>query len=373
MFNTLLELYQHSIHAYSSNKCFSMYGGEALTYRDFADRVDSLIETFVASGLSHGDKIALLSNNMPNWGAVYFAAAISGMVIVPILPDFSGAEIDRIILHSEAKALVASDKLYTKVSKEVIAQLQVVIRSMNLGVISSHSDAPRGTIRDPKEEDLAAIIYTSGTTSRPKGVMLSHKNLCSELAMVSILQPVYQNDVFLSILPLSHTYECSLGMLLPFMWGASVIYLDKAPTAAVLLPILKEVRPTIMLSVPLIIEKIYKNKILRQLSANRLMRWLYRKEWGRKWLHRIAGKKLMKLFGGRIRFFGIGGAKLDGTVERFLFEGKFPYAIGYGLTETAPVLAGVNPSMVRHQSTGPMLEGVQARLDNVKSSSKGRT
>nr|WP_310789144.1 AMP-binding protein [uncultured Alistipes sp.] len=365
MFNTLLELYQHSIHAYSSNKCFSMYGGEALTYRDFADRVDSLIETFVASGLSHGDKIALLSNNMPNWGAAYFAAAISGMVIVPILPDFSGAEIDRIILHSEAKALVASDKLYTKVSKEVIAQLQVVIRSMNLGVISSHSDAPHGTIRDPKEEDLAAIIYTSGTTSRPKGVMLSHKNLCSELAMVSILQPVYQNDVFLSILPLSHTYECSLGMLLPFMWGASVIYLDKAPTAAVLLPILKEVRPTIMLSVPLIIEKIYKNKILRQLSANRLMRWLYRKEWGRKWLHRIAGKKLMKLFGGRIRFFGIGGAKLDGTVERFLFEGKFPYAIGYGLTETAPVLAGVNPSMVRHQSTGPMLEGVQARLDNV--------
>lgn len=365
MFNTLLELYQHSIHAYSSNKCFSMYGGETLTYRDFADRVDSLIETFVASGLGYGDKIALLSNNMPNWGVAYFAAAISGMVIVPILPDFSGAEIDRIILHSEAKALVASDKLYTKVSKEVIAQLRVVIRSMNLGVISSDPDAPRGTIRDPKEEDLAAIIYTSGTTSRPKGVMLSHKNLCSELAMVSILQPVYQNDVFLSILPLSHTYECSLGMLLPFMWGASVVYLDKAPTAAVLLPILKEVRPTIMLSVPLIIEKIYKNKILRQLSANRLMRWLYRKEWGRKWLHRVAGKKLMKLFGGRIRFFGIGGAKLDGTVERFLFEGRFPYAIGYGLTETAPVLAGVNPSMVRHQSTGPMLEGIQARLDNV--------
>ena len=91
MFNTLLELYQHSIHAYSSNKCFSMYGGEALTYRDFADRVDSLIETFVASGLSHGDKIALLSNNMPNWGAAYFAAAISGMVIVPILPDFSAS------------------------------------------------------------------------------------------------------------------------------------------------------------------------------------------------------------------------------------------------------------------------------------------
>ena len=154
--------------------------------------------------------------------------------------------------------------------------------------------------------------------------MLSHKNLCSELAMVSILQPVYQNDVFLSILPLSHTYECSLGMLLPFMWGASVIYLDKAPTAAVLLPILKEVRRgSTMLSVPLIIEKIYKNKILRQLSANRLMRWLYRKEWGRKWLHRIAGKKLMKLDGGRIRFFGMSEAKLRTEVSASCSKGNF--------------------------------------------------
>ena len=342
-----------------------MYGGESLHYRDFAQRVETLIETFADTGLGAGDKVALLSNNMPNWGVAYFAATISGMVIVPILPDFSKEEIDRIIQHSEAKALIASDKLYTKVSKEVVDNLSLVIRSMNLGVIAQRSVGPRRTTVDPKPNDLAAIIYTSGTTSRPKGVMLSHDNLCSELAMVSILQPVYQEDVFLSILPLSHTYECSLGMLLPFMWGASVVYLDKAPTASVLLPILKVVRPTIMLSVPLIIEKIYKNKILKQLSANWLMRWLYQRNWGRRWLHRIAGKKLMKLFGGRIRFFGIGGAKLDATVEQFLYEARFPYAIGYGLTETAPVLAGVNPSMVRHQSTGPMLQGVEARLDNV--------
>lgn len=364
-FNTLRELYVHSVRAYGSNPCFSLYGGEALSYVDFANRVDSLVETFLAAGLRGGDKVALLSNNMPNWGVAYFAATISGMVIVPILPDFSGSEVDRIIRHSEARALVASDKLYTKVSKEVLGELDLVVRSMNLGVISAREDAPRGTVTEPQPDDLAAIIYTSGTTSEPKGVMLSHRNLCSELAMVSVLQPVYPTDIFLSILPLSHTFECSLGMLLPVMWGASVVYLDKAPTASVLLPILQAVRPTIMLSVPLIIEKIYKNKIVPQLSSNRLMAWLYKKEWGRKRLHRIAGKKLMKLFGGRIRFFGIGGAKLDARVEQFLFEGRFPYAIGYGLTETAPVLAGVNPTMVRHQSTGPMLQGVQARLDNV--------
>lgn len=365
-FNTLRELYLHSIETYGSNRCSSLYGGERLTYDDFARRVDALTETFVAAGLGAGDKVALLSNNMPNWGVVYFTAAIHGLVIVPILPDFSGPEIDRIILHSEAKALVASDRLYTKVSKVVIAEQDLlVVRSKNLGVISHRKAAARGVVSVPRSEDLAAIIYTSGTTSEPKGVMLSHGNLCSELAMVSVLQPVYPTDIFLSILPLSHTFECSLGMLLPFMWGAQVVYLDKAPTASVLLPVLRVVRPTIMLSVPLIIEKIYKNKVLPQLSANRLMRWLYDREWGRKWLHRIAGKKLMKVFGGRLRFLGIGGAKLDTQAEQFMLEAKIPYAIGYGLTETAPLLAGAAPSQVRLGSTGPAAPGVQLRLENV--------
>lgn len=369
-FDTLRELYLHSVEAFASRPCFSMYGGEALTYSDFANRVDSLVEIFLNAGLSSGDKIALLSSNMPNWGVTYFAATISGMVIVPILPDFSGPELDRIILHSEAKALVASDRLYSKISKEVISGLRLVVRSKNLGVIKQ-LDGERGKITFPQGDTLAAIIYTSGTTSSPKGVMLSHRNLCSELEMVSILQQVYPDDVFLSILPLSHTYECSLGMLLPVMWGASVVYIDKPPTASVLLPILKQVRPTVMLTVPLIIEKIFKHKILPQFTGNWLLSWMYRKNWGRKFLHRLAGKRLAELFGGRIRFFGIGGAKLDPTVEQFLYEGKFPYAIGYGLTETAPVLAGVNPSMVRHQSTGPMLQGIEARLDNVNEAGEG--
>ena len=251
-FETLRELYLHSIDSFGPRPCFSMYGGESLTYAEFSERVNTLIDIFVHAGLNSGDKIALLSNNMPNWGVAYFAATVSGMVIVPILPDFSGPELDKIILHSEAKALVVSDKLFTKVSKEVISGLNLVVRSMNLGVIHQTSDT-LGSVTIPNGDDLAAIIYTSGTTSSPKGVMLSHRNLCSELEMVSILQPVYPDDVFLSILPLSHTYECSLGMLLPVMWGASVVYLDKAPTASVLLPVLKKVRPTIMLTVPLAI------------------------------------------------------------------------------------------------------------------------
>ncbi|WP_443776378.1 AMP-binding protein, partial [Alistipes ihumii] len=150
-----------------------------------------------------------------------------------------------------------------------------------------------------------------------------------------------------------------------FSKGARVVYLDRQPTASALMPALKAVRPTVMLIVPLIIEKIYRHQVQAKFNSNAFWRTLVGIGFMRRYLHRIAGKKLMRLFGGRIRFFGIGGAKLDPRVEQFLFEGKFPYAIGYGLTETAPVLAGVNPTMVRHQSTGPMLQGIEARLDNV--------
>lgn len=363
-FETLRQMYYHTLSLYADRPSFSMYNGESLTYMDFSQRVDDLVEVFLSAGLRKGDKVALFSSNMPNWGVIYFATVISGMVIVPILPDFSGPEVDRLIIHSDAKALVVSDRLFTKISKDIVSGLNLVVRSKNLGVISQTCHE-RGEASEPKNTDLAAIIYTSGTMSSPKGVMLSHNNLCSQLQQVSILQDVNKEDILLSILPLSHVFECSLGMLLPFMWGASVVYLDKPPTASVLIPALKVVRPTMMLSVPLIIEKIYKNKILPQITGNKFKSFIYRTGIGRRFLHRIAGKRLMETFGGRIRFFGIGGAKLDANVDRFLYEAKFPYAIGYGLTETSPVLAGTNPGMVRIQSTGPFLYGVEGRLDNV--------
>lgn len=364
MASTLKELYEHSIATFALRPCSSLYEGEALTYESFGQRVEMLVRTLTVAGLSSGDKVALYSNNMPNWAVSYFAATISGMVIVPILPDFSEDEVNLLLEHSEAKALIISDKLFGKISRNSIERLNVVIRAVNLSVISQRCDVP-GTLIPPEPGDLAAIIYTSGTTSLPKGVMLSHRNLCRQLEMVNRLQEIHPEDILLSILPLAHTYECSLGMLLPFRQGASVVYLDKAPTASVLLPAMKAVRPTMMLSVPLIIEKLYRNKMVPLFTRNRFMAWVYRTGPGRRMLHRLAGKRMLELFGGRLRFFGIGGAKLDPVVERFLLEGRFPYAIGYGLTETSPLLAGVNPSMVRLQSTGPMISGVEARLDNV--------
>ena len=362
--NTLYELVRNSVEKFASKVAFSMFEGDDVTYAEVGRRIEKVQEILTGAGLRAGDKVALLSSNMPNWGVCYFAVTSAGMVAVPILPDFSGEELDMIIAHSEAKALLVSDRLFTKLSKQTIERLNVVVRTKNLGVIAQRVRG-EGTMAVPKPDDLAVIIYTSGTTSKPKGVMLTHAALCAQVGISSGIFPVLPDDVFLSVLPLSHTYECSIGMIYPFSMGARVVYLDRPPTASALMPALRAVRPSVMLIVPLIIEKIYRHQVLAKFNSNGFWRTLYKVGFLRRYLHRVAGKKLLKLFGGRLRFLGIGGAKLDGGAEKFLLEAKVPYAIGYGLTETAPLLAGAAPSQVRLGSSGPQAPGVQLRLEHI--------
>lgn len=336
--NTLYELVRNSVERFASKVAFAMYDGEEVTYAEVGRRIGIVQDILTGAGLRPGDKVALLSSNMPNWGVSYLAVTSAGMVAVPILPDFSGEELDQIITHSEAKALLVSDKLFSKLSKRTVESLNVVMRTKNLGVISQHVRT-EGATGVPAPDDLAAIIYTSGTTSRPKGVMLTHRALCAQVGLSSAIFPVVPDDVFLSVLPLSHTYECSIGMIYPFSMGARVTYLDRPPTASALMPALKRVRPTVMLIVPLIIEKIYRHQVLAKFRSNGFWRMLYGVPFMRRYLHRVAGRKLMTVFGSRLRFLGIGGAKLDRGAEAFMLEARIPYAIGYGLTETAPLLA----------------------------------
>ncbi len=168
-----------------------------------------------------------------------------------------------------------------------------------------------------KESDLASIIYTSGTTGRSKGVMLTHKNIVFTALKGREIQYLDETDRFLSVFPLSHTYENTLGLILPMLCGSCVYYLKKPPTPAVLLPALEKIRPTIMLTVPLIIEKIYFNKILPAFRDKFILKLLYKIPLIRKKLNAAAGKKLLKTFGGELKFYGIGGAKLNKTVEDF--------------------------------------------------------
>ncbi len=361
---TLKELVANSVERYSNNIAFNVFKREGVTYTQVGERIAKVQEQLLSAGLMPGDKVALLSSNKPNWGVSYFAISTAGMVVVPILPDFSEEELEMIISHSESKALIVSDKLFTKISKETIERLNIVIRVNSLTTISQSVNT-MGEIGEPKPDDLAAIIYTSGTTSKPKGVMLTHKALCSQIEIDYTMYPITEQDAFLSVLPLSHTFECTLGMIFPFSYGANVTYLDRPPTASVLMPALRGVRPTIMLIVPLLIEKIYRSQVAAKFNSSALWRKLSSINFTRKHLHKVAAKKLIKAFGGRIQFLGIGGAKLDIATERFLNEGGFPYAIGYGLTETAPVIAGAIPSQVRLGSTGPAAPNVRLRLENI--------
>ena len=361
---TLYEILHQSLEKFSARTAFSLWRGANVTYSEVGERVKQIQAMLVDADIHPGDRVAILSSSVPNWGVAYFAIASAGYIVVPIMPDFTSEDIDRIVEHSETKALFVSDRLFSKLSKQTADKLNIVIRTKNLGVISQNVKGGAGTTRIPSPDDLAAIIYTSGTTSSPKGVMLTHYNLAMQMHMIDPLFLVNEEDIFLSILPLAHTYECTIGLILAFYHGSHVVYLDKAPTVSTLLPALNDVRPTIMLTVPLIIEKIFRGAVLKKFTSSALMRALYGVGFIRKILHRMAGKKLTKTFGGRVRFFGIGGAKLDATVEQFLLDANFIYDIGYGLTETAPLLAGAVDGMLRLGSTGPLLQGVEGRIEN---------
>lgn len=361
---SLADIFAKSIVDFGDRDAFSTIKKEKLTYNQFGERVERLTEIFNKNGIKSGEKIAILGNNMPNWAVSYIAATTSSRIAVPILPDFTAFEIANVIEHSESSVIIVSDKLSYKISKVISEKFDLIISMDSLDIVKIRDGAEYILNALPKPEDLATIIYTSGTSGTSKGVMLSHRNLVTQNYMANKLMPIFPDDVFLSILPLSHAYECSLGLILPLSRGAQVVYLDGAPTPSLLLPALSEVRPTIMLSVPLIVEKIYKNKIRPMFTKNWIMQFLYSIHFIRRGFHKVAGKKLCQTFGGRLRFFGIGGSKLDGVVERFLSDAGFPYSIGYGLTETSPLLAGALPGKVTWQSTGPHLPDLEMKILN---------
>lgn len=376
---TLPELLKNSCSQFKNNLSLNFVQSGNRTYQDLYNDVLSLANHFLELGIQKGDKVAILSANMPNWGITQFAIAQIGAISVPILPGFSSLEIQNILEHAEVKVIFVSKLLYKLVAsiKTDFLEYKILmnnfapipegyeaeaIEKLQTGItLNKRASLPEITI---EEEDTASIIYTSGTTGFSKGVELTHKNLVWNARQCSTIQHVGEKDRFLSILPLAHTYENTLGLLLPLMFGAQIFYLDRVPTPKLLVPAMQKIRPTVILSVPLVIEKIYKTQIVPRFNSSAVMRTLYQFAPTRKILNRLAGKKLMKTFGGELVFFGIGGSKLDPTVERFLHEAKFPYAIGYGLTETAPMSAGSNPSGTFLQGVGPVMEGVSMKIND---------
>ncbi|MFZ1979119.1 MAG: AMP-binding protein [Bacteroidota bacterium] len=385
---TLACLLDQSTREYSQRVALSFTDEPPITYAEFRNQVDHLSQFLRNQGVVHGDRVAIIGENSPYWGIAYFAITSMGGIVVPILPDFHFSDIHHILRHSGTKVIFISERFYQKVEELDLAEFNSVILINDFSIINPHTSKATlrqllaegskelqkiknlvlgltGRIQDKvQEDDTAAIIYTSGTTGHSKGVMLTHKNIVWNAIWTSRIPNIMEDDRMLSILPLAHVYECTLGLVLPLLCGASVYYVKKPPTPAILLPALEIVKPTAMLTVPLIIEKIYKTRVLPEIRKNQFIRLMYAFPAVRKRINKIAGKKLMHTFGGRLRFFGVGGSALSPEVERFLIEAEFPYAIGYGLTETSPLIAGCNAGTIRFRSTGTSLPGLEVKIDN---------
>ena len=391
---TLAHLFEDCTSKYPDLTVNTMVGWTSgQTYQELKEKAGRLSILLDCYGVGSGDKVAILSAGHPNWIAAFFSATAFGRVAVPLLPDFSPSVVANVLAHSEAKALFVSAKCYEKLSAETLAALSLVIdidtlepiagnKMVEEGANSSVTGASAATVEaagtSAKAEaaasaaetsaaapdDLAVLIYTSGTTGNAKGVMLTHRNFMATLRTCYTIFVIGPEDSMLSALPLAHAYELSLGLLYPFSAGTCVYYLPKAPSPAVLTHALKVVRPTAMLVVPLIIEKVYRGAVLPRIRNSKALSLLDRI--CHPLLCRLVGKGMVRSFGGRIKFVGIGGAKLDVTVEQFLKTARFPYVIGYGLTECCPLLSIAFGNRVpKAGSIGLPVHGVSLRLDNV--------
>ena len=353
---------------YGKRTCYRVFrkGDEYdMTYmqlRWFSNAVSSYL---VSIGIRKGDRIAILGESCPTWMVMYLGIVSIGAIAVPILPDFPANDCASIIKESGAVGVAVNAKHHAKVKDTgcgFVFRLDdlVHIPDGNEDFASAPGYAMRTfridrkalDERKPEENDIASIIFTSGTTGASKGVVLSHMNI---LRTADLATDVYVSlkpgMKVLSILPMSHVYEFTIGQVLTLMVGLEITFLGKQPAVSVLMPALSEVRPHVMLTVPLLIEKVYKAAVLPVIRDNRKIARLLKNPILSPFVYMTIGKRIKKTFGHRLVFFGIGGAPLDSDVERFLHKAHFPYALGYGLTETSPLVAGCG-SAHRRQHPG---------------------
>ena len=365
--DTIAKLYEYATTVYGKKQYTQWYDTKegGYTYASFKEKCDGLSKKLTQYGIGAGDKVAILSQSMPNWSVAFYATTVFGRISIPILPDSSENEVTNIINHSESKVLFVSERLLPKVNKAVMDKMVLVINMDTLETIQADEDkfTCDGKPSVPTPDEIATIIYTSGTTGSAKGVVLSHRNLASNVITCYHSCKRTAKDRWLSILPMAHTLEMTLGMLYPMYCGASVYYLQKPPVPSILMKALKIVKPTTMLTVPMIIEKVYKNSVVPTIKKSRTLSWMNEHMNGL--MCRIIGMKLKATFGGHVTFYGIGGAKLDPEVEAFLLKAKFPYAIGYGLTETSPLLGYAMHGWRAVGSLGYPVYNVQLKLYNV--------
>lgn len=382
---TINHLLNRSFNKFADLPALAFSGDQPRTYQEIHKKVQETSLMLLQNAVKKGDKVAILGENSPNWVIAYMATVSLGAVAVPILPGFTDEDTRHIVRDSGVVAIFITDRQKEKIADIENSALHTLISLNNFELEKLSKSPPKVSDRkvksilskykkdpldpgiiieyiQPEEEDLAVIIYTSGTTGHSKGVMLTHKNIASDVVLSVEQFPINEKDRFLSILPLPHTFESTGGMMCPLSVGSSIFYMDGLPTPQKLLAAMEVVQPTAVLTVPLVMDKIYRKRVMPQIRKIPLLGKLYPVAAIRKNLNKIAGKKLLKTFGGKLRFFMFGGASLNEDVEIFLRDAGISYSTGYGMTETAPILT-INPfGKVRVGSCGQPIPGIEIKI-----------
>ena len=360
---------------------------KTLTFADVAKEIARFHILFRECQIRRGDKIALIGRDCANWCVVYMAAVTYGAIIVPILPDFNPNDVHHIINHSESVFLFVSDRIWDTLEEEKISEIRGVFSltdfrclhqrdGENIQKLLKELDSrfteeyPNGFTReniryaDLDNDKVVLLNYTSGTTGFSKGVMLTGNNLAGNVTYARTLDVLFRGERELCFLPLAHAYSCAFNFLVPMAFGAHVFLLGKLPSPKILLKAFEEVKPNLILTVPLILEKIYKKMIAPQLNK-RTMKLAMSVPLLNDRINAQINKKLTNALGGRFREVIVGGAAMNQEVADFLYKIKFPYTIGYGMTECGPLISYDNHKEYVPTSCGQILKGImEVRIDS---------
>ena len=385
MEKSFLKLIEHSIKEHWHLPSLTDYEGAEHNYKDVARWIEKLHILFERSGLQKGDKIALCSRNTSNWGIAFLATLTYGAVAVPILNEFKPDTIHHIINHSGARLLFVGKSVWDNIDHGQMPGLDGILAMSDYSVISSDNKAlvetaprleelfkmkhPEGlALKDihyrlEQPEELAMINYTSGTTSSPKGVMLPYRSMWSNLRYALDQMGYTPGEKLVSILTMAHMYGLAFEFIYPFASGIHIYFLQKMPSPKILGEVFANIRPHLIVAVPLIIEKIIKSRVLPQLERFHIKLMLKIPVLGGKVRHKIK-KQILDAFGGRFKLLAVGGAALNKEVEAFLHSVKFPYTVGYGMTECGPAIAFDHWQTFRPTSCGKAVDRMEIKIDS---------
>lgn len=380
--NGYISMVQKAIENYADAKAFSDYGGETYTYGEVGETIFKLHETFDELGIKKGDKIALIGRNVSNWACVYLSIVTYGAVVVPILPDFHSNDIHHIINHSESILLFATTWMFDKVDESKIPNVKGIISindftplvdakgrlkkaldKANKAVGKGPFDVKRIKYPKIKAEEVMVLSYTSGTSGFSKGVLLPHRSVWSNVQYATDKLDMNPGDRIVSFLPLAHAYGCLFEFLWPFTIGCHITFLTRTPTPQIITEAFRSVKPHLILSVPLILEKIFKRKIQPQLDKPAL-KALVKLPLANKLIFSKVKNTLVETFGGKFRAMVVGGAALNKEVELFLKKINFPVTVGYGMTECGPLISYEHWDETKITSAGRIVDRMEVRIDS---------